>query len=150
MRAGYYFEIGGEMYDEFISILRHFRERQHLCTEPMSEEDVLLEENRFGPLPKSYREFLLQVPTGVFFNEAFILYDGLLSFEDLALQIRTESEEGLIAFGDNLAGTILCFDTRNPNSDGEWSVVEYVYPDYCVKVANSFWEWIMGMVTALV
>jgi len=150
MKLGYYFETGGEMYDEFMLLLRKYRERHHLCTDPMTECDVLNEENRFGTLPVSYREFLLQVPTGVFFNEAFILYDGLLSFEDLSLQIRTESEEGLIAFGDNLAGTILCFDTRNPGPDGEWPVVEYVYPDYRVQVANSFWEWIMGMVSALV
>lgn len=138
------------MYEEFIQILKKHKERHHLHTQPLMECDVLREEADFGPLPTSYREFLLQVPTGVFFNEAFILYDGLLSFEDLALQIRTEIEDGLVAFGDNLAGTILCFDTKNPGPDGEWPVVEYVYPDYRVKVANSFWEWIMGMVTSLV
>jgi len=137
------------MYDEFIAILKTCRERNELISDTFDDCDIRKEEERFGHLPATYREFLLQIPTGVFFNEAFILYEGLLSFEDLSLQVRTESEDGLLAFGDDLAGTILCFDTTSPGLDGEWPVVEYVYPDYRVQVATNFYEWIMGMIGVL-
>jgi hypothetical protein len=137
------------MYDEFIAMLKKCRDRHELIPETFDDSDIQREQERFGQLPNTYCEFLKQVPTGVFFNEAFILYEGPLSFEDLSLQVRTDAEDGLLAFGDDLAGTILCFDTTSPGPDGEWPIVEYVYPDYRVQVASNFYEWIMGMIGVL-
>ncbi len=134
------------MYDEFLELIEKYRDQHHLNLITFKEDDLEREESRFGALSPSYREFLKLCPTGSYFNESFVLYEGLLSFEDLSLEVRTENEDGLLAFGDDLGGTILCFDTKNPNTNGEFPVVEYKYPDYCVQIANSFHEWLMGMI----
>ncbi len=134
------------MYDGFLELVKKYHDQHNLNLTTFEDADIKREEARFGTLPPSYLKFLKQCPTGSFFNEAFILYEGPLSFEDLSLEVRTVSEKGLIAFGDDLGGTILCFDTNHPNKNGEFPIVEYKYPDYRIQIADSFSEWIMGMI----
>ena len=134
------------MYKDFLELIEKYKGHHNLNLVTFTDADLDAEVSRFGKLPPSYIEFLKRCPTGSFFDDSFILYEGPLSFEDLSLEVRTPSEQGLLAFGDNMGGTILCFDLENPDSNGEYPIVEYVYPDYRIQVASSFHEWIMGMV----
>lgn len=134
------------MYEDFIELIEKYRDQHNLNLKMFKDDDIAREEDRFGELPPSYRTFLKRCPTGSYFNEAFIIYEGLLSFDDLSLEERSENENGLVPFGDNLGGTFLCFDIKNPDANGEFPVVEYKYPDYSVQVASNFHEWLMGMI----
>jgi hypothetical protein len=134
------------MYSDFLELIDRYRNRHNLNEEPLCEEALLREEEMYGRLPPTYREFLKTCPTGSFFDDCFVLYQGPLSFEDLSPKERTPFEEGLLPFGDDNGGTFLCFDTLNSDANGEWPIVEYSYPHYRTQIANSFGEWVMGMV----
>lgn len=134
------------MYEEFLELIEKYKGHHNLNFSKFSDADIAAEESRYGRLPPSYLAFLRHCPTGSFFDGSFIIYDGPLSFEELSLEVRTAAEEGLIAFGDNHGGTILCFDINNPDANGEFPIVEYNYPNYRVQIATNFREWLMGIV----
>ena len=134
------------MYRDFLDLIGRYKDRHNLNERTFSDELLEREEILFGRFPNTYREFLKTCPTGSFFDDCFVIYEGPLSFEDLSMEQRTQFEEGLLPFGDDNSGTFLCFDTLNPDSNGEWPVVEYCYPDYRVQIAETFGEWVIGMV----
>jgi hypothetical protein len=134
------------MYRDFLELVKKFRGHHDLNLDVFTDDDINAEVHRFGKLPPSYVNFLKSCPTGSYFDGSFILYEGLLSFDDLSLEIRTASEKGLIAFGDDMGGTLLCFDTENPDEYGEYPVVEYVYPHHRTEVAKNFQDWLMSLV----
>ena len=72
------------MYSEFLELIEKYGDLHNLNLTTFDDEDIFKEESRFGKLPPTYKAFLRHCPTGSFFQDSFILYEGLLSFEDLS------------------------------------------------------------------
>jgi hypothetical protein len=99
------------MGDDFESLLAAIRLVFPACRlEPVPEPKLAAIRRQHPGVPEHYLEFLRQVGWGSL-GGAFMVYGGLVEPYEIFAPPAADLE-GLVFFGDNLAGTVAGFDTR--------------------------------------
>lgn len=99
---------------------------------PISAERLSALETQFGTMPADYVAFLREIGAGPFGNDQYMLYDGLLTPDEIFSEIPAEVS-GLLLFGDDMQGTLQALDPQSR------SVVEIDSVDMTVlRIAPSF------------
>ena len=79
---------------------------------PVGEEEVAAIRSQFPDAPEHYLEFLRQVGYGSL-GDNFMLYSGLCAPDDIFDTETATDLAGVVFLGDNFAGWMVGFDTRN-------------------------------------
>lgn len=72
----------------------------------------------FPTVPDHYLSFLQHIGWGALGNRNFMIYSGPLDPSELIDEEAAAHVRGIVFFGDDLAGWMVGFDTRN-----EWRIV---------------------------
>jgi hypothetical protein len=80
--------------------------------EALAEPELAAISRRFPGVPEHYLEFLRHVGWGSL-GDNFMLYSGLVEPDEIFDSETAASLPGLVFFGDNFAGEVVGFDTRD-------------------------------------
>ena len=129
------------IYDD---LLRHPRKAGLLKKlVPVSAERLPALETQFGQIPADYIAFLRDVGAGPIGDDRYMLYDGLLTPDEIFGEASPALSE-LLLFGDDLQGFSQAFDPAS------WSVVEIDSTDMSVTaLAPSFDAFIRNRIDQL-
>lgn len=75
--------------------------------------------NIYPNLPKEYLVFLEEIGSGEIGNAAYIIYNGVLTPDEIYDEVTAEDLNNILIFGDDMQGYCSGFDVENG-----WSVVE--------------------------
>lgn len=75
--------------------------------------------NIYPNLPKEYLVFLEEIGSGEIGNAAYIIYNGVLTPDEIYDEVTAEDLKNILIFGDDMQGYCSGFDVEN-----RWSVVE--------------------------
>ena len=111
--------------------------------EPVAEPELAAMRRQFPRVPEHYLEFLRRVGYGSL-GDNFMLYSGLCEPDEIFDAHTAVGLAGIVFFGDNFAGWIVGFDTR----DG-WRLVGFdnsVSPDPDPEEARTVAEFIAARI----
>lgn len=80
--------------------------------EPVAEPELAVIRSRFPGVPEHYLDFLRHVGWG-WLGDNFMLYSGLVEPDEIFDAETAAGLAGLVFLGDNFAGEVVGFDTRD-------------------------------------
>jgi len=141
----------------FLSTIKISHPDQHSLNKPVKQVFIELEENELKTsLPNSFKQFLMQYNGAKLYNnyQIFGVYnpkDPKKSWDSILRQNKQEVKclglrSSLIIFCKDDYGNAICFDTEDVSIEGEYGVVFVDHESGIeTKVADSFYDWVIGL-----
>jgi cell wall assembly regulator SMI1 len=145
--------------DDAIEALKMASIAEPRAVPPPTPGQIAAAERSLGlTFPQSFRVFLERAGAYALpFWQTYWIGDESLGYRNIVEANRSEREEAepalppfLVTFHNNGMGDQLCFDTRNPDESGEYTIVFWDHElsreenlENLEVVADSFAEWLM-------